>query len=61
MEPPDKIVISIAEELFAAEVRGVVRRFPVEGDPNAISREFSYCGGWNRERTQEFRLKAHLS
>ena len=32
MEPPSKITISIAEERLAAEVRGVTRRFPVEGD-----------------------------
>ena len=32
MEPPNKIVITLAEERLAAEVRGVVRRFPVEGD-----------------------------
>ncbi len=32
MEPPSKILISLAEERLAAEVRGAVRRFPVEGD-----------------------------
>jgi ABC-type lipoprotein export system ATPase subunit len=32
VEPPSKILISLAEERLAAEVRGAVRRFPVEGD-----------------------------
>ena len=32
MEPRDRIVITLGEDRLAAEVRGVVRRFPVEGD-----------------------------
>jgi putative ABC transport system ATP-binding protein len=32
VEPPSKTMISLAEERLAAEVRGAVRRFPVEGD-----------------------------
>ncbi|HEX3088443.1 MAG TPA: ATP-binding cassette domain-containing protein [Ilumatobacteraceae bacterium] len=32
MEPPSRIVISLNEQRLAAEVREVVRRFPVEGD-----------------------------
>jgi putative ABC transport system ATP-binding protein len=30
--PPDRLVISLAEERLAADVRAAVRRFPVEGD-----------------------------
>jgi putative ABC transport system ATP-binding protein len=32
VEPHSKLVISLAEARLAAEVRGAVRRFPVEGD-----------------------------
>lgn len=32
MEPRDKIVITLGTDRLAAEVRGVVRRFPVKGD-----------------------------
>jgi putative ABC transport system ATP-binding protein len=32
VEPPSRIVISLSEQRLAAEVRGAVRRFPVEGD-----------------------------
>ncbi len=32
MEPHDRIVISLGERRLAAEIRGAVRRFPVEGD-----------------------------
>jgi putative ABC transport system ATP-binding protein len=32
VEPPSKILISLAEERLVAAVRGAVRRFPVEGD-----------------------------
>lgn len=32
MEPREKIVVTLGTDRLAAEVRGVVRRFPVEGD-----------------------------
>ena len=32
MEPRSKITITLSEERLAAEIRGAVRRFPVEGD-----------------------------
>jgi putative ABC transport system ATP-binding protein len=32
VEPPRRLTITLAEERFAAEIRGAVRRFPVEGD-----------------------------
>lgn len=32
MEPPSKMLIRLGHDRLAAEVRGVVRRFPVEGD-----------------------------
>ncbi|HEY0519508.1 MAG TPA: ATP-binding cassette domain-containing protein, partial [Ilumatobacteraceae bacterium] len=32
MEPRERLVVQLGSDRFAAEVRDVVRRFPVEGD-----------------------------
>ena len=50
------------DPLFDAPVPARAAGASVTFEPGARSHaNFSYCGRWNRERTQEFRLKAHLS